>query len=101
MPGFFEALDNFKNKSVKKHFVTIDEQQIEVSLLQKLDILKSGEENYFCQKGPNGEIICKRPVVPKEQQQTQLESSQDGYKFYENNPFWLSNEGTKTYKWKK
>ena len=86
MPGFFEALDKFKNKSDKKHFVTIDEEQIEVSLLQK---------------GQNGAIICKRPVVPKEQQQTQLQKAQDGLKFYENNPFWLTNEGTKTYKWKK
>jgi hypothetical protein len=42
MPGFFEALDNFKNKKPKKHFVTVEGQTVEVSLEKKLEIQKTG-----------------------------------------------------------
>lgn len=101
MPGFFEAFNKFKNKNEKKHFVTVDKQQVEVSLQQKLDILKAGEENYFCQRGPNGAVICRRPIVPKEQQQTQLTATSNGIKFYQGNPFWPTNEGKTAYQWKK
>ena len=99
MPGFFDALEKFKGKADKKHFVDIDGQNIEVTLKQKLEIQRSGEDSYFCQKGPNGLIVCKKPLIPKEQKQTQLVKTEDGIKFLDKNPFWPSNEGTGSYKW--
>ena len=100
MPGFFEALEKFKNKEQKKHFVTIEGQELEVSLEQKLQIQKAGEDAYFCQKGPNGVIICKKPIVPREQKQSQLCKDSDGISFYDNNPFWPTQEGFRKYTWK-
>ena len=38
MPGFFEALEKFKDKKTKKHFVSVDGETIEVSLEQKLEV---------------------------------------------------------------
>ena len=99
MPGFFEALEKFKNKEPKKHFVNIDGNNIEVSLKQKLDIQRSGETNYFCQKGPNGIVICKSPIVPKEQQQAVLTKTDKGIKFLDNNPYWPVDSDVKGYKW--
>tara|TARA_B100001093_G_scaffold517522_1_gene599289 strand:- start:296 stop:604 length:309 start_codon:yes stop_codon:yes gene_type:complete len=101
MPGFFEAIEKFKNKPNKKQFVNIEGKSIQVSLEQKLEIMKVGEKNYFCQKGPNGSIVCKRPYTPKEQQQTQLVQTDNGLKFYENNPFWPTEEGNKAFTWQK
>ena len=99
MPGFFEALEKFKDKAEKKHFVTIEGQSLQVDLSKKLEIQRVGESNYFCQKGPNGAIICRKPNMPPEQRQPQLVESSDGIKFYENNPFWPTTEGDKTFKW--
>lgn len=100
MPGFYDALNNRNTNLQKKHFVTIQGQNIEVSLEQKLQIQKAGEDAYFCQKGPNGIIVCKKPIVPKEQKQTQLVKSDQGTALHENNPFWPTEQGYRKYKWK-
>ena len=47
MPGFFDAVKNFKpNSKNKKHFVTIDNKEVEVSLQKKLEINRHGSEKY-------------------------------------------------------
>ena len=99
MPGFFDALEKFKGKADKKHFVDIDGQNIEVTLKQKLEIQQSGEDNYFCQKGPNGIIVCKKPLVPREQKQKQLKRSEEGIELLDKNPFWPTQQGKRGYKW--
>lgn len=101
MPGFFEALEKFKDKKTKKHFVSVDGETIEVSLEQKLEVQRVGETEYFCKKGPNGSVICKKPVVPKEQQQTMLAKVEEGIQFFENNPYWPEGTGKKGYTWRK
>lgn len=50
MSGLFDALKNFKPVS-KKHFVTVEGKQVEVSLKQKLEIIQHGEENYILKDG--------------------------------------------------
>ena len=62
MPGFFEALENFKPKERKPHVVTIEGLSKVVSIEEHREILKHGEENYMWQKG---EIVRKPIAKPK------------------------------------
>ena len=84
MPGFFEALENFKPTPPKKHYVTIEGNKIEVSLQQCLEIQQVGVENY---EYKNKEIV-RKVIVPKEQQQTILVKADKGYNFYDNDPYY-------------
>jgi hypothetical protein len=99
MPGFFEALDNFKNKETKKHFVTVEGQTVEVSLEKKLEIMKAGIDAWTIQKTSNGIVFVKNPIIPKEQRQTELIQSEKGTVFYEHNPFWPVGKDNKGYTW--
>ena len=99
MPGFFEALDNFKHKEPKKHFVTVEGKTVEVSLEKKLEIMKSGIGAWTIQKVSDGIVFVKKPVVPKEQRQTELTQAENGITFYEHNPFWPMGTGNKGYTW--
>ena len=99
MPGFFEALENFKHKEIKKHTVVIQGQSVEVSLEQKLEIQQAGEDAWMLQKGPTGMIVCRKPIIPKEQKQTQLTQAENGMIFYEHNPFWPMGTDSKGYTW--
>ena len=99
MPGFFDALEKFKGKPHKKHFVDIDDQHIEVTLEQKLETQQSGEDSYVCQKGPNGMIVCKKPVIRREQKQKQLTKADEGIQLLDKNPFWPTQQGKRGYKW--
>jgi len=99
MPGFFEALDNFKKEKPKKHFVTVEGQTVEVSLEKKLEIIKAGIGAWNIQKVSDGIVFVKKPVVPKEQRQTELTQSEKGTTFYEHNPFWPMGRDSKGYTW--
>ena len=72
MPGFYDALNSLKPKKLKKHYVKIEGVDVEVNLKKKLEIQQVGEANYFCQQVANGMIVCKKPIVSKEQKQTVL-----------------------------
>lgn len=50
MSELFDALKNFK-PAPKKHFVTVEGKQVEVSLKHKLEIIQHGEENYILKDG--------------------------------------------------
>ena len=96
MPGFFEALENFKPKSAdKKYFVTIDDKKIEVSLDKALEVSRHGIENYEL---VHGRVEVKK-VVLKNIPQTELVKVEQGYKFYQKNPFWVESIG-KGHIWK-
>ena len=99
MPGFFEALDNFKNKETKKHFVKVEGQTVEVSLEKKLEIMKAGIGAWTIQKTSNGIVFVKKPIVPKEQRQTELTQAEKGMTFYEHNTFWPKGKDKKGYTW--
>ena len=47
MKELFRALDIQKNNKVKKHFVKIQGKEVEVSLEEKLEIIRNGESNYI------------------------------------------------------
>ena len=95
MPGFFEALENFKPKEKKPHVVTIEGQSIVVSLERKLEIMQAGEDAYTWK---NGEVV-KKKRIPAEQQQPLMHKADKGYTFYKKNPFWVKNIGKEGYIW--
>ena len=96
MPGFFEALKNFKPKSTnKKHFVTIDDKKIEVSLEKSIEIKKHGIDKYELVEG----VIKLKKVTLENIPQTELVKTEKGYKFYQKNPFWVESIG-KGHIWK-
>ena len=99
MPGFFEALNNLEPKKPKKHYVKIEGVDVEVNLKQKLEIQQVGEANYFCQQMANGMIVCRKPIVPKEQKQPVLIKADEGIQLLDKNPFWPVGQGKKGYKW--
>lgn len=76
MSEIFNLLKNFKSPP-KKHFVTVENTKIEVTLQEKLDIIRVGENNYTLKNG--------KPV----RKQTQI----DRHKFVEienftSDPYW-------------
>ena len=95
MPGFFDALENFKSKERKPHVVTIQGQSIVVSLERKLEIMQVGEDAYTWK---NGEVV-KKKRIPAEQQQPLMHKADKGYTFYKKNPFWVKNIDKEGYKW--
>ena len=95
MPGFFEALENFKPTPPKKHYLTFGETKIEVSLQQYLEVTRVGIENFEYKD----KKIVRKKILPKEQQQTMLTKAVKGYKFYKKNPFWVKNIGKEGYVW--
>ena len=96
MPGFFDALANFKPTPLKKHYLTFGETKIEVSLQQYLEVTRTGIENFEYKDGN----ILRKKVIPVEQKQTVLQKADKGYKFYKQNPFWIKNIGKEGYLWK-
>ena len=95
MPGFFDALKNFKPRPKKIHTVTIEGQSLVVSLERYLEITRAGEENYTWK---NGEVV-KKKRIPAEQRQPILQKESKGVKFYKQNPFWVKSVGKEGYTW--
>ena len=95
MPGFFDALKNFKPTPKKVHTVTIEGQSLVVSLERYLEIIRAGEENYTWK---NGEVV-KKKRIPAEQKQPILQKESKGGKFYNQNPFWVKSVGKEGYVW--
>ena len=95
MPGFFDALENFKPKERKPHVVTIQGQSIVVSLERKLEIMQAGEDAYTWEKGE----VVKKKRIPAEQRQPLMHKADKGYTFYKKNPFWVKNVSKEGYIW--
>ena len=95
MPGFFEALENFKPTQKKPHVVTIEGHSIVVSLERKLEIMQSGEDAYTWEKGE----VVKKKRIPVEQRQPLMHKADKGVTFYKKNPFWVKNIDKEGYIW--
>ena len=95
MPGFFEALENFKPTQKKPHVVTIEGHSIVVSLERKLEIMQAGEDAYTWEKGE----VVKKKRIPVEQRQPLMHKADKGYTFYKKNPFWVKNINKEGYIW--
>ena len=95
MPGFFDALENFKPQKRQPHVVTIEGLSIVVSLERKLEIMQAGEYAYTWKKGE----VVKKKRIPAEQRQPLMYKADKGVKFYKKNPFWVKNIDKEGYKW--
>ena len=96
MPGFFEALENFKPKERQPHVVTIEGQSIVVTLEKKLEVMKHGEDAYEWKT--NIEFVRKKRI-PAEQQQPLMHKADKGVTFYKKNPYWVNNIDKEGYIW--
>jgi hypothetical protein len=95
MPGFFEALENFKPTPPKKHYLMFGETKIEVSLQQYLEVTRAGIENFEYKD----KKITRKKRIPVEQRQPLMHKADKGYKFYKKDPFWVKNIGKEGYVW--
>jgi len=95
MPGFFDALENFKPTPPKKHYLTFGETKIEVSLQQYLEVTRAGIENFEYKD----KKITRKKRIPVEQRQPLMHKADKGYKFYKKDPFWVKNIGKEGYVW--
>ena len=95
MPGFFDALADFKPTLPKKHYLMFGETKIEVSLQQYLEVTRAGIENFKYKD----KKITRKKRIPVEQRQPLMHKADKGYKFYKKDPFWVKNIGKEGYVW--
>ncbi len=96
MPGFFDALKDFKPTPKKVHTVTIEGQSVVVTLEKKLEVIKHGEDAYEWKT--NTEFVRKKRI-PVEQRQPLMYKADKGVNFYKKNPFWVKNIDKEGYIW--
>ena len=88
MSELLKALQNLKPVEEKKHFVTIQGKQYQVSLQKKLEILKTGEENYIIKPTKSGTEIVIRPIPKPKTRYSVLKKAQKGYSFEQGDIHW-------------
>ena len=96
MPGFFEALENFKPRKRAKPVVLIDGQKIEVSLDKFNEVMAHGQENFNLKKGK----IVRKVVNRIYKHQTILCKADKGYKFLDGHPYWPDSIVEGGFQWK-
>jgi len=94
MPGLFEALNKLETIE-KKHLVTIQGKEIEVSLEKKIEIQRAGEDKYMLKDGIA--VLIPRPKTKIKF--ATLTKADRGYVFHQNNPFWVDDINDKGYVW--
>ena len=85
MPGFFEALNNRTTKKETVHTVTIQGQNVVVTLAKKLEVIKHGEEAYHWISAT--EFALKPPPKPKTEYPV-LQKAKHGYRFEQDDIHW-------------
>ena len=95
MSEFWKAQKEFKPTPIKKHYLTFNKEEIEVSLQQYLEVINAGIENFEYKDGK----ILRKIRVPAEQRQPILQKESNGVKFYKQNPFWVKSVGKEGYTW--
>ena len=96
MPGFFDALADFKPTLPKKHYLTFGQTKIEVSLQQYLEVTNAGIENFEYKD----KKIVRKKRIPAEQRQPTLHSADVGYHFYNGDPFWVKRHNRGGFEWR-
>ena len=91
MSEIFKALQDFKARPPKRHFVNIDAKQIEVPLDKKLEIMRRGEQ-YYTLSNVDGktDIIEKCQIKPeaKTQYSQLIPTPHKGYVFLDGDIHW-------------
>ena len=88
MSELLKALQGFKPRPEKKHFVNIEGKQYEVSLKKKLEIMQNGEENYMIKPAKFGPQILLKPKPKRKQGYSVLKTATRGYVFEDNDIHW-------------
>ena len=96
MSKFWKALKEFKSTPAKKHYLTFDKEEIEVSLQQYLEVTNVGIENFEYKD----KKIVRKKRVPVEQRQPTLHSADVGYHFYNGDPFWVERHNRGGFEWR-
>ena len=85
MPGFFEALNNFKPMALPKPTIEIQGKKMEVSpeLFKKVQM--HGAENFELK---DGKVVLKQVFLKNYKTYAMLVKSEKGYTFVDNDPYW-------------
>jgi len=97
MPGFFEALENFKPTDRKKPTVEIQGKIFEVEIQLFKDIERNGKEQYEIKDGK----IALKPRRNFKKTYERLVKSDKGHSFIDADPYWPSKIVTGGYSWQK
>ena len=88
MSELSKALQGFKPRPEKKHFVNIEGKEYQVSLKKKLEIMKPGEENYMIRPAKFGPEILLRPTQKRKHRYSVLKPATKGYVFEDGDIHW-------------
>ena len=83
MSDLFKALQNFKTVA-KKHTVLVDDQEIEVTLQKKLEIIQNGADNYTIKEG----LVILKPRRRPGVVYPVLKKTDRGYSFHRGDIHW-------------
>jgi|TARA_R110000803_G_scaffold135903_1_gene202850 DNA replication initiation complex subunit (GINS family) len=84
MPGFFDALKNFKGKERAKPMVEIQGTRMEVTLDMFKKVERHGAENFELK---NGKVVLKATFLVNKTYET-LVKTEKGYVFFDRDPYW-------------
>jgi len=99
MSEVFKALESFKKRPEKKHYVTIQGKQYQVGLEKKLEIMKHGEENYMIKPAKFGPEILLRPKPKAKTRYSVLKTAEKGYVFQDGDIHWPTGTTEKGETW--
>ena len=88
--NFLEAANNFKNRE-KKHFVTIQNKTVEVTLEQKLEVMKHGEHRFHWQG--DRFVLIPRPTYAGTKYAQWQDVEENGYSFVDDHMYWPAERG--------
>ena len=97
MPGFFEALENFRPRPRKKLTATIEGKTVEVDLDTKKKIIQHGEHMFIWK---DGKIVMRQIKRRSLLAYPKLTLADKGYSFYDDDPFWPKEIVEGGYNWK-
>ena len=88
--NFFEAAKNWKTQE-KKHFVTIQGKTVEVTLEQKLEVMKHGEHRFHWQG--DRFVLIPRPTYAGTKYAQWQDVEENGYSFVDDHMYWPAERG--------
>lgn len=98
MKEFFDALAKLPQKEPKKHFVTVEGKQFEVSLSKKLEMQRVGEQNYLVKTNKFGNEFVLKPKTNKRGYKI-LKKADSGYNFYDHDLYYPKDQVRGGWQW--
>jgi len=88
MSELLKALKGLPPQKVKKHYVTIQGKQYQVSLRKRIEIMRNGEANYMIKPTKSGPEIVPKPRPKSKVQYPVLKKANKGYVFQDGDIHW-------------